>query len=356
MKPTNLLDCTGGNVFSINPSQRVLLGILAAAIVMDVVLWWPRPPETERKLQSDITQFGQGPNMGITQPLPWNLKFDSRKVALGRSLFEDARLSADDSVSCASCHSLTAAGVDGRQRSIGIHGAEGGINAPTVFNSGFNFVQFWDGRAATLEEQVDGPVNHPKEMGSNWTQVISKISQDPHYRSRFETIYPDGITVSNIKNAIATFERSLVTPNSRFDQFLRGDTQVLSEFEVRGWQLFQDYGCSSCHQGVNLGGNMYERMGLMGDYFGDRGNPTPADEGRFNVTGREADRHYFRVPSLRNVARTAPYFHDGSVENLAEAVRVMAKYQLGRPMPEEDLRDIVAFLLSLTGEYEGQGL
>lgn len=292
----------------------------------------------------------------FTQPLPQQIKLDEDKVALGALLFNDVRLSLDDSISCASCHLLVAGGADNRYRSIGIHGGVGGVNAPSVLNSGFNFVQFWDGRASSLEEQIEGPVNHPKEMGSNWPLVLSKLGKDADYPALFKKRYLDGMTVANIKDAIATFERSLVTPNSRFDKFLRGDQSVFNVHEKRGYELFQSYGCATCHQGVNLGGNMYEKMGLMGDYFADRGNLTEADKGRFNVNHNPDSMHEFRVPSLRNVARTAPYFHDGNAATLEEAIAIMAKYQLGRSMPVNDLTDIADFLRTLTGEYQGNPL
>lgn len=295
-------------------------------------------------------------DFSVTQALPSQPDLNSGKVALGSRLFHDARLSSDNTVSCASCHNLGSGGMDNRYRSIGVKGGVGGINTPTVFNSGFNFVQFWDGRAPTLEDQIEGPVNHPKEMASNWTQVIGKLKKDPSYAEDFSSLYPDGFTVTNIKDAIATFERSLITPNSRFDKFLQGESNALTQQEKNGYELFQSYGCSSCHQGVNLGGNMFEKMGLMGDYFTDRGNLTEADKGRFNVTHDKDNLYEFRVPGLRNVALTAPYFHDGSAKTLEEAIAVMAKYQLGRPMPKFDLDAISAFLKSLTGEYQGQPL
>jgi cytochrome c peroxidase len=292
----------------------------------------------------------------VTQPIPQSTDLNPARVALGGKLFHDVRLSVDDTVSCASCHNLAGGGVDNRSRSIGVRGAVGGINAPTVFNSGLNFVQFWDGRAPTLEAQIDGPVTHPLEMASNWQQVIGKLGQDSAFVQEFAKLYPGGLSEANIKNAIAEFERSLLTPNSRFDKFLRGDSNALVEQEKHGYALFQSYGCSSCHQGVNLGGNMYEKMGLMGDYFADRGNPTEADKGRFNVTGNPDNLHEFRVPSLRNVALTAPYFHDGSARTLEGAIAVMVKYQLGRPMPDADLQSIAAFLRTLTGQYQGKPL
>lgn len=313
----------------------------------------PRTPEVA---SAPIALFSIKPVAEFTRPLPVGVALATDKVALGERLFHDVRLSADDTISCASCHNLSAGGADNRYRSIGIKGGIGAVNAPTVFNSSFNVAQFWDGRAATLEEQVDGPVHHPKEMGSNWPQVMGKLGRDEAYPDLFSRSYRNGLTVDNIKDALATFERSLVTPNSRFDRFLRGEKDSLSAAEKRGYELFQSYGCASCHQGVNLGGNMYERMGMMGDYFGDRGNPVEVDLGRFNVTKKDSDRHYFRVPSLRNVARTAPYFHDGYAANLPEAVRIMAKYQLGRTVSEQDVGDIVAFLETLIGEYKGKPL
>jgi cytochrome c peroxidase len=287
-------------------------------------------------------------------PLPLQMHLNPMTVDLGHRLFLDPRLSRDNTISCASCHGLSTGGVDRRSRSIGVGGAQGDVNSPTVFNSGFSFRQFWDGRAATLEDQVEGPLSNPREMGSNWPDVIRKIGEDPAYETAFRTLYPDGIQRANIKHAIATFERSLVSANSRFDKFLRGDKQALAEHERAGYERFKDYGCVSCHQGVNVGGNMYQKLGVAGDYFADRGNVTKADWGRFNVTGLERDRFKFKVPSLRNVGVTPPYFHDGSASTLVDAVNVMAKYQLGRSISVADRNLIVAFLFTLTGEYQGE--
>jgi len=289
-------------------------------------------------------------------PLPLTVELDSATLALGARLFHDPRLSADDTVSCSTCHNLATGGVDNRVRSVGVKNGVGAINAPTVFNSGLNFVQFWDGRAPTLEAQVDGPVTHPLEMASTWPLVLEKLQRDPLYSAEFAKQYPDGITPSNIKNAIAIFERSLITPNSRFDRYLRGESSALTDLEKKGYSLFKSYGCASCHQGINLGGNMFEKMGLMGDYFADRGNLTDADKGRFNITHSVDNLYEFRVPTLRNVALTAPYFHDGNAKTLKEAIEVMAKYQLGRSMPPDDVQTIEAFLRSLTGEYQGKAL
>lgn len=290
------------------------------------------------------------------QPIPQEIKLDRRKVELGDRLFRDPRLSHDNTVSCASCHDLSKGGTDQRPSPIGIGGQIGDVNTPTVFNSGFNFRQFWDGRADTLEDQIDGPTHNPKEMGSSWPEIIGKLKQDSRYVSAFATLYPDGIQSRNIKDAIATFERSLITPNSRFDRFLRGDPTAITEDEKAGYQLFKDYGCVACHQGINVGGNMFQKLGVMVDYFSDRGKLAKPDLGRYNATGRESDRYAFKVPSLRNVARTAPYFHDGSVPNLEVVIELMAKYQLGRSLSPGDVQLIVKFLNTLTGEYNGKPL
>lgn len=283
------------------------------------------------------------------QPLP-EVQLDQAKVALGKRLFHEPRLSKDNTIACASCHGLDQGGVDGRRVSKGIGGAEGSINAPTVFNSGLNFRQFWDGRASSLEEQADGPVQAAPEMGASWPEVVTKLRKDPEYQRAFATVYPkDGLTAQNIKDAIATFERSLVTP-SRFDRYLRGEATAITAEEKQGYELFKSYGCIACHQGVNVGGNMFQYFGVMGNYFQDRGNITEADYGRYNVTKKEQDRFMFKVPSLRNVALTPPYFHDGSAQTLEDAVAVMAKYQLGRTIPERDRGLIIHFLRSLTGE------
>ncbi|MDH3603326.1 MAG: cytochrome B6, partial [Candidatus Tectomicrobia bacterium] len=272
------------------------------------------------------------------EPLP-DVTFDPAKVELGKRLFYDKRLSRDNSVSCASCHDLSTGGVDRQQFSTGIGGAQGSINAPTVLNSGFNFVQHWNGRVSSLEDQIDIPVKGKRGMASNWPEIISKLSQDKDYPRLFTALYPDGIQSTNIKDAIATFERSLATP-SRFDRYLQGNANAITADEKKGYALFKSYGCIACHQGANVGGNMFQRFGVMGNYFEDRGRITKADYGRYNITGREEDRFVFRVPSLRNVAITPPYFHDGSANTLEAAVGVMAKYQLGAILPDAD-RDLI---------------
>ncbi|MES9899997.1 MAG: cytochrome-c peroxidase [Sedimenticola sp.] len=274
------------------------------------------------------------------------------KSALGDRLFHDPQLSADNTLSCSSCHRLDKGGDDALSLSPGARGTLGIINTPTIYNSSYNFRQFWDGRSANLVDQVRGPVHNPIEMASNWPQVISKLNRDKEYRQAFSQLYSDGITGLNIQNAIAEFERSLTTPNSRFDLWLVGDESALSEQEKHGYSLFKSYGCIACHQGTNVGGNMYHHMGAMGNYFSDRdGEVTAADLGRFNVTGDPEDRHLFKVPSLRLTALTSPYFHDGRTHSLEKAITIMARYQLGREMPKEDVEAIAVFIKSLAGQH-----
>ncbi|MHC8324195.1 cytochrome-c peroxidase [Pseudomonas sp. GB2N2] len=290
------------------------------------------------------------------KPLPPATRQDPSRVELGRQLFNEPRLSINNTLSCASCHHLESGGADTRAFSIGFNGQPVTINTPSVFNASLNFRQFWNGRADTLESQVHEVVTSASEMGSNWKHVVEVLSADPHYRSAFGYAYPDGVTMNTVQNALASYERTLLSSNSRFDQYLLGDTDILTIEEKYGYQRFKDYGCIACHQGVNIGGNMFQKLGVMGDYFKDRGNPVEADLGRYLVTKDEEDRNVFKVPSLRNVAVTAPYFHDGSASTLEEAVDVMFKFQLGRIPSAEDKTLIIKFLQTLTGEWGGKPL
>ena len=284
------------------------------------------------------------------KPIPADMGTNPEKVALGRSLFHDPRLSKDNTTACVSCHDLGSGGDDGRRVSVGVDGKLGLINAPTVFNVGLNFKQFWDGRASTLEQQIDGPVQSSVELGSLWPDVIEKLYVHESYPQRFGGLYPDGITRHNVKDALAEYLRSLTTPNSKFDRWLNGDKDAISELEKRGYALFKHYGCASCHQGANAGGNMFQVFGILNEYFKRRGDISQADMGRYNVTGNPVDRHSFKVPSLRMAALTAPYLHDGSAATLREAVDVMFEFQLGRQAPDEDKQAIIAFIKSLAGE------
>lgn len=351
-----------GNILSLKFKRYVIISLLVAVLCVAVFLLANLERHLQKNKQINFPEpsiFDISPKLNSEPilPIPSDLDLNLKKVELGKQLFLDTRLSGNNTISCASCHDLGRGGTTRSVVSMGIDGQKGSINAPTVFNSSLNFKQFWDGRVDTLEEQIDVPLFSPKEMGStSWSQIIKKLKRDPEYQKLFKSLYSEGINSENIKNAIATFERSLITPNSRFDRFLQGDDKALSFQEKEGYRLFKSSGCASCHQGVNMGGNMFQSLGLFGNYFQDRGNITNADFGRYNVTKDLRDLYVFKVPSLRNIALTAPYFHDGAVPDLATAVKLMSKYQLGRELSETQEEAIVHFLLTLTGEYQGEFL
>lgn len=287
-------------------------------------------------------------------PLPDPPSLDPAKVALGRRLYHDPSLSSDGRTSCAGCHPLDRAGVDGERLSVTGDGTESLFNAPTTFNASFLFRQFWDGRAVTLEEQLDEVREH--ELKIRWNQLLARVTENEGYLAAFQELYPEGVNRESFTDAMVTFERTLVTPNSAFDRYLKGEGGAISSEALAGYSLFKRHGCITCHQGVAVGGNLYQRFGHFGDFFADRGTTNEADLGRFRITGDERDRHVFKVPSLRNVALTAPYFHDGSVSTLHEAVSLMARYQTGTDVDDEEVDLLVAFLDSLTGEYQGRPL
>lgn len=284
-----------------------------------------------------------------------SFEYDESKAALGYALYHDPRLSIDNTVSCATCHELENAGVDNHQYSHGVDDQLGGVNAPTVYNAVYNFVQFWDGRAKTLADQAAGPPLNPVEMASeSFEQIIAKLQEDKEFVAAFTAVYPDGLTEKNITDAIEHFERTLVTPGSAFDRWLYGDDAALTAEQLEGYELFKKYDCATCHVGPILGGLTYELMGHRRDYFADRGlELTHEDNGRFKETGLERDRHRFKVPGLRNVEHTWPYYHDGTRETLEEAVRDMGKYQSDVDLTEAEIASVTAFLKSLTGEFEG---
>lgn len=269
------------------------------------------------------------------------------KVELGRMLFHEPRLSQSGRISCSSCHNLALYGVDARPTSLGHNAQAGTRNAPTVFNASLHFSQFWDGRATDLESQAAGPILNPVEMAmKSEPVVVERLQKIPEYQSAFQKVFPESpqaISYTNITRAIAAFERTLLTP-SPFDAYLAGDKNRLSAAEKEGLQTYIRYGCTACHNGMGLGGNIYQKFGLIHPY------PHEKDTGRFQITQKPEDRYVFKVPSLRNVARTAPYFHDGKVSELKEAILIMAKTQLGKDMPPEDAQKIAVFLNSLTGE------
>ena len=289
-------------------------------------------------------------------PVPPPPDVNPRVVTLGEQLFHDPRLSRTGAVSCASCHVLAEGGDDGKIVSNGINEERGEINAPTVFNAGLYSTQFWDGRVETLEDQIDGPIQNPIEMGSMWPEVTDVLYDIPEYAREFDALYTpdedgDTITRDTVRQTIAAFVRSLHTTGSRFDRWLAGDEDALSPRELEGYRWFKHYGCHSCHQGSAAGGNFFMQFGVLNDYFHKRGNITEADRGRFNITGNKEDMYKFKVPSLRMVAHTAPYLHDGTAETLRDAVDAMFTYQLGRTAPDLHKEAIVCFLHTLAGTH-----
>lgn len=320
-------------------------------------LWPVRPKPALAQSSSVNATLSSGEPI---QPIPAASNLDPVKVALGRRLFHDPQLSKDNTISCASCHNLNNAGVDGLPASLGIKKQHGNRNALTVFNAVFNDRQFWDGRANSMEEQIDGPLTAKVEMASDWNEVAEKILKDATYSGAFAGLYPEGIQPSTIKDAIIAFERSLVTTDAPFDQYLRGQQDAISKQALSGYRLFKSYGCISCHQGVNVGGNMMQPFGAMIDPTAVRDQALHKDRRLVQLTqiavNNDKNLTRFKVPGLRNVARTEPYFHDGSVTKLSEAVQMMGMSQLGRHLSKEDVADIVAFLDTLTGKFEGKPL
>lgn len=290
------------------------------------------------------------------RPIPDKVDYDPEKAALGKELYSDTRLSADGTISCATCHDVKTGGVDNKSYSEGIDGQLGGVNAPTTFNAVFNFVQFWDGRAADLAEQAAGPPLNPVEMGSkDFEEIADRIAEDEDFTKRFTDVYPEGLNEQTITDAIAEYEKTLLTPNSPFDRYLKGDMSAMSKEQIEGYKIFKEYNCNSCHAGVNMGGLSYEMMGKRKNYFKDReltlkSGLTDGDNGRWAQTGVERDRYRFKTPSLRNVSLTWPYYHDGSVETLEEAIAKMARFQVGKTMPKAKVDKVKLFLDAQTGE------
>jgi cytochrome c peroxidase len=301
-------------------------------------------------LQQPPAAVGEEP---IT-PVPAAAGLDSGKVRLGERLFHDPRLSRGNDLACASCHALEGGGDDGRARSPGADGEPLGFNAPTVFNAALSARLNWRGNFRTLEEQAEAVLLDPRLMGMDWTELLARLEAEPGYARDFRKAYGSGPEPWQVLDALAAFERSLLTPGSRFDRHLAGEPGAMTAEEEEGYGLFKTYGCIACHQGVNVGGNLFQRFGIFLDPLAGRPALTPADQGRFTLTGDERDRRVFRVPSLRNVALTAPYFHDGSAATLEEAVTIMARSQLGRTLAKREVGLIVAFLRTLTGEPPGR--
>ncbi|KHL69270.1 cytochrome C biogenesis protein CcsA [Pseudomonas flexibilis] len=304
-----------------------------------------KPVMLALSLTVSATAFAAPSNEPI-QPIQPAKVTNQAKVELGKQLFFDPRLSKSGFISCNSCHNLSMGGSDNLPSSIGHNWQQGPINSPTVLNSSLNLAQFWDGRAADLKEQAGGPIANPMEMGFTHTLAVDVLQSIPQYRESFKKVYgKNAIDIDQVTDAIAAFEETLVTPNSRFDQWLKGDKKALNKDELAGYQLFKDVGCTACHNGSAVGGNSFQKMGLVEPYA----TQNPA-EGVAGLTGNDADRMKFKVPTLRNVELTYPYFHDGAYWNLEEAVDVMARLQLGRKLEQKQIAQITAFLKTLTGE------
>jgi cytochrome c peroxidase len=267
-------------------------------------------------------------------------------VELGKKLYFDPRLSKSGFISCNSCHNLSMGGTDNLKTSIGDHWQQGPINSPTVLNSGMNVAQFWDGRAADLKAQAGGPIANPGEMAFTHTLALEVLESIPAYVREFTRVFgPDCINIDQVTEAIAEFEKTLVTPNGRFDLWLQGDANAITAAELAGYQLFKNSGCVACHMGPAVGGTSFQKMGLVAPY-----ETRNAAQGLAGVTGQDADRFKFKVPTLRNVELTYPYFHDGEAPTLDTAVDVMGRLQLGRKFEKTDIDQIVAYLKTLTGE------
>jgi len=279
-------------------------------------------------------------------PIPAAKVTSPGKVELGKKLFFDPRLSRSGFISCNSCHNLSMGGSDNLKTSIGDKWQKGPINSPTVLNSSLNVAQFWDGRAKDLREQAGGPIANPGEMAFTHDLAVDMLRSIPQYVAEFKKVFGhDELSIKEVTLAIAAFEETLVTPNSRFDQWLVGKKNVLTKDEIAGYQLFKNSGCVACHNGPAVGGNSFQKMGIVEPY-----KDTTGAQGRAAVTGKDADRFNFKVPTLRNVELTYPYFHDGAADTLAQAVDTMGRIQLGRTFTDDENAKIVAFLKTLTGD------
>ena len=339
------IDAAGQGVLAlIRVPAAAICALLAASVAFHA-------QATDDSRDRSAIPFGEEP---IT-PVPRGISLDAEKVRLGEMLFHDVRLSGDNVLACASCHVLAEGGDDNRARPPGSDGELLNYNALTVFNAALSFRVNWRGNFRTLEEQNEAVLLDPRLMHTTWEQLLPKLRADEAYREAFTRVYGSDPAPAHVLDALATFQRSLTTPDARFDRHLRGERDAITPEEERGYQLFKDYGCVACHQGVSVGGNLFQRFGIFHDPF----SPSPirtADFGRFTITGKANDRFVFRVPSLRNVAVTAPYFHDGRAQTLEQAIAEMARSQLGRVLTEREIGLIAGFLRTLTGEYRGRPL
>ena len=331
-----------------NIRYLISLGVSCCICLLIIVTYYNKNKDLAKyeSLVSIPTTYHIEQVDGPIQPIPTIKQIDTPWVNLGKALFLSPLLSKDNSISCASCHDLNGGGDDGKTVSTGVLNALGTRNSPSVFNAVFNFRQFWDGRSHDLSEQVAGPVHNPIEMASSWSEITAKLKGNEYFRTQFGQLSEDGVTQANIIKALIIFEESLVTPNAPIDRYVLGDNTALTDSQKRGLEKFINYGCITCHQGRNIGGNLYQKIGRI--------DAVPkhllSDKGRYLITENDYDEHVFKVPSLRNVVLTAPYFHDGSVLELEQAIRIMAKGQLGLDLDDSDVADIHNILSAFTGD------
>lgn len=334
-------------------TKFIAISCLLASTVAGGLLFQAGAAENDSQKRIGYGRGGRMQGGGVSerskepiQPIPITFDDNRAKTDLGLKLFFEPRLSKSGWISCNSCHNLATGGVDNLPTSIGHKWLFGPINSPTVLNSKFNLAQFWDGRASNLKEQAKGPIANPMEMASNHELAVNVLQTIPEYVKWFKEVYGEGkITIDNVADAIAAFEETLTTPNSRFDWWLKDYDDKISESELQGYALFKEKGCIGCHNGFGVGGSDYQKFGIVKPYSKD-----VQTLGRYHVTKKESDKFVFKVPLLRNIELTAPYFHDASTWSLSEAVNVMAEYQLGTTLAKDETSNIVAFLKALTGD------
>ncbi len=327
------------------PYRLILWGLIVCCLLP---LWAEDDPVADTS-PSPVAFFDTEPIL----PIPRVTGLDPAKIALGERLFHDVRLSRRQARSCATCHRVDRGGDDGRPRSLAADGRAYPRNTPTIFNVALNTRYHWDGHQRTLEAASESALLSPDKMSANWPDLLAELRNAADDVAAFRESYHEGPTREHVLDALVVYQRSLLTPDARFDQYLRGRSDALTAAEKRGYQLFKAYGCATCHQGVNAGGNMFQKFGIFPN-GGTARNHDADDPGRFAITGMARDQRVFRVPSLRNVGVTAPYYHDGRIETLADAVDLMAQRQLGKVLEAEEIDLIVQFLHTLTGTYQGK--
>jgi len=330
--------------------NKAILFVMCFIAFINITYFFYTQPNSSGQRSYQATEYQARYVSGAIQPLPTISYIDTDWLMLGEALFNSTLLSADNTVSCASCHQVNSGGDDGFPLSMGVYNQIGTRNSPTVLNASLNFRQFWDGRSHSIIDQVKLPIHNPVEMGSNFSEVILKLKNTDVFNRMFNKLDKDGVTERNIIKALVTYEESLITHGAAIDRYLLGQKDALTAQQKRGLNKFKELGCVTCHQGQNIGGNLYQKLGRL--------DKAPEhllqDKGRYNVTALERDMHVFKVPSLRNIALTAPYFHDGSIATLPEAVKLMGQMQLGVVLADQDIDDIVALLNAFTGHVKVQ--